>query len=80
MQHRTTNLDGEILALGDPRLRWPSKAIPDARAAGVRALAGRMHEVLAEFRAERGFGRALSAPQIGRRVRMVAFRARAWLS
>jgi peptide deformylase len=65
--------DPEILLLGDPRLRWPSKPVPDARAAGTRALLARMHEVLADFRAHHGFGRALSAPQIGRRVRVVVF-------
>src|SRR5262245_23845424 len=63
----------EILTLGDARLRWPSKAVPDARAAGVRSLLAHMHEILAGFRARRGFGRALAAPQIGRRVRLVAF-------
>jgi peptide deformylase len=63
----------EILTLGDARLRWPSKAVPDARAAGVRSLLAHMHGILAGFRARRGFGRALAAPQIGRRVRLVAF-------
>jgi len=63
----------EILLLGDPRLRWPSKPVPDARAHGVRVVLDRLHETLAAFRARRGFGRALAAPQIGRRVRAVAF-------
>lgn len=62
-----------ILSLGDPRLRWPSKPVPDACAPGVRSLLAHMHEVLASFRRAHGFGRALSAPQVGRRVRLVAF-------
>src|SRR5512145_3108397 len=69
----TTPVEGEILQLGDPRLRWPSQPVPDARAAGVRVLLNRLHETLARFRAERGFGRAVAAPQLGRRLRAVTF-------
>jgi peptide deformylase len=69
----TTTAPGEILQLGDPRLRWPSKPVPDARAPGVRTVLKRLHAILAEFRAAHGFGRAIAAPQIGRRVRLVAF-------
>ena len=65
--------EAEILQLGDPRLRWPSKPVRDARAADVRALLARLHAVLADFRARHGFGRAISAPQLGQRVRVVAF-------
>lgn len=64
---------GAIQQLGDPRLRWPSRPVPDARAPDVRALLERLHAVLADFRARHGFGRAISAPQLGRRVRVVAF-------
>jgi peptide deformylase len=74
MPHPTTTApETEILQLGDPRLRWPSKPVPDARARGVRVVLERLHEVLAGFRSRHGFGRALAAPQIGRRVRLVAF-------
>jgi peptide deformylase len=73
MNAATTAAPEEILRLGDPRLRWPSKPVPDARAAGVRVVLARMHETLADFRAARGFGRALAAPQLGRRVRLVVF-------
>jgi peptide deformylase len=69
----TPSIATEILQLGDPRLRWPSKPVPDARAHGVRVVLERMHETLAGFRARHGFGRALAAPQVGRRLRMVAF-------
>jgi peptide deformylase len=69
----TIPADSEILQLGDPRLRWPSKPVADARAADVRALLAHLHRTLADFRARHGFGRAISAPQLGRRVRLVAF-------
>ena len=69
----TTSPAAEILQLGDPRLRWPSKPVPDARAHGVRVVLERLHEILAGFRARHGFGRAIAAPQIGRRLRLVAF-------
>jgi peptide deformylase len=62
-----------ILQLGDPRLRWPSRPVEDARAAPVRHALERMHRTLAAFRAERGFGRAIAAPQLGLRRRLVAF-------
>ncbi|MSR61231.1 MAG: peptide deformylase [Planctomycetes bacterium] len=73
MNSATTSVPSEILQLGDPRLRWPSAPVPDACAAGVRVLLARLHENLADFRAARGFGRAIAAPQLGRRVRVVAF-------
>ncbi|NOT30338.1 MAG: peptide deformylase [Planctomycetes bacterium] len=72
-QETTTQAPGEILQLGDPRLRWPSKAVPDARAAGVRVVLARLHLALGAFRAQHGFGRAMAAPQLGVRLRLVAF-------
>jgi len=69
----TARSNGEILQLGDPRLRWPSKPVPDARAAGVRVVLERLHLTLGAFRAQHGFGRALAAPQLGKRLRLVAF-------
>lgn len=47
--------------------------MPDARAPAVRTLIQRLHATLAELRARHGFGRALAAPQIGRRLCIVAF-------
>jgi peptide deformylase len=73
MTDPTTSLAADILQLGDPRLRWPSKPVPDARARGVRVVLDRLHETLASSRARLGFGRAVAAPQIGRRLRLVAF-------
>lgn len=62
-----------ILRLGDPRLRWPSRPVEDACAAPVRELLGRLHGTLAAFRSRHGFGRAMAAPQLGSRLRVVAF-------
>lgn len=62
-----------ILRLGDPRLRWPSRPVEDACAAPVREVLQRLHATLAGFRARHGFGRAMAAPQIGARIRLVAF-------
>ena len=52
-----------ILQLGDPVLHQPSREVAD-----VRAVAGTIRDLadtLAAFRAERGFGRGIAAPQIG---------------
>ncbi|MEQ1891582.1 MAG: peptide deformylase [Planctomycetota bacterium] len=62
-----------ILHLGDPRLRWPCKEVTDARSADVRALGAHLFETLAELRTRHGFGRALAAPQVGRRIAVVAY-------
>ena len=71
MDATTTRLPAEILQLGDPRLRWPSKPVKDARAPGTRQVLAELHATLAEFRAAQGFGRAIAAPQIGAPVRMI---------
>jgi peptide deformylase len=70
---RTTESPAEILLIGDPRLRWPSKPVADARSAETREIVARLHATLADFRARHGFGRAIAAPQIGARRRIVAF-------
>src|SRR5262245_3986378 len=74
MEARTpAHAPGEILQLGDARLRWPSRPVPDACAAGVRVVLERLHLTLGAFRAQHGFGRAMAAPQLGARLRLVAF-------
>jgi len=62
-----------ILRLGDPRLRWPSRPVEDARDPSVRRTIERLQHTLAAFRARHGFGRAIAAPQLGARRRLVAF-------
>jgi peptide deformylase len=60
-----------ILLLGDPRLRCVSSPVEDV--AGTVARDGRrLAATLAAFRRTHGFGRALSAPQIGIARRIVA--------
>jgi peptide deformylase len=74
MEAGTTAREGaEILQLGDPRLRWPSRPVAAAPAGLVRETLARMHSTLRAFREQRGFGRALAAPQIGKRLRLVVF-------
>lgn len=64
------NVD-RVLPLGDPRLRWVAAPVEvgDAAFPGERA---RLHAMLAAFRAEYGFGRAIAAPQIGILKRFIA--------
>ena len=62
----------EILQLGDPGLRRRSRTIEDLDCAAFRRAAHRLHETLRAFRAEHGFGRAVSAPQIGVPQRLIA--------
>jgi peptide deformylase len=62
----------EIILIGDPRLRIVSEPVMDF--AGPEYLGGaqRLARALGQFRAEHGFGRAISAPQIGIPLRMIA--------
>lgn len=69
----TRSLPEVVLQLGDPRLRWPSKEVEDARSADVRVLTAQLFEALATLRTTHGFGRALAAPQVGRRLRVIAY-------
>lgn len=58
----------EVLLLGDPRLRVRSAEVQRYDAASFDALAA----TLEAFRAKHGFGRAISAPQIGIHQRFIA--------
>ena len=62
----------EILLLGDPRLRKTCDPVSDFKAPEFLENSGRLMRALEQFRAEHGFGRALSAPQIGIPQRMIA--------
>ncbi|HEX2120993.1 MAG TPA: peptide deformylase [Thermoanaerobaculia bacterium] len=59
---------GDVLLLGDPRLRVRSAEVEDYDAASFDALAA----TLDAFRRRHGFGRAISAPQIGMARRFIA--------
>ena len=62
----------EVLLLGDPRLREVSRPVADLRDPGFVADAERLTATLHAFRAAHGFGRAISAPQIGVPRRLIA--------
>jgi peptide deformylase len=61
-----------VLPLGDPRLRLACEAVGDLADPAFRAEAARLKVALDAFRAERGFGRGIAAPQIGIARRLVA--------
>jgi peptide deformylase len=58
----------DVVLLGDPRLRARSEEVTDFDTTWFDALAS----TLAAFRREHGFGRAISAPQIGVAQRFIA--------
>ena len=60
-----------VLQLGDDRLRRHCRDC-DLSDAGLPSIERDLHAALEEFRAVHGFGRAISAPQIGHAVRMIA--------
>jgi peptide deformylase len=62
----------KVLLLGDPRLRQKSAPVNDLKNEGFLGDCRRLHATLAAFRAEHGFGRAISAPQIGVALRFIA--------
>ena len=62
----------EVLQLGDPGLRQRSQTVHDFECAGFRDAERRLHATLRAFRAAHGFGRAISAPQIGVPQRLIA--------
>jgi peptide deformylase len=61
-----------ILLLGDPRLRVRSREVEDFGHPDFRAACERLAATLEAFRARHGFGRAISAPQIGIASRLIA--------
>ncbi len=72
MTDPASDLRREIVLLGDPRLRRLSEPVSDFEATDFRAAARSLIHTLERFRAEHGFGRAISAPQIGITLRMIA--------
>jgi peptide deformylase len=72
MTSTKSNSREEILLLGDPRLRGICAPIEDFDSPEFRANGQRLLRALEQFRAEYGFGRAISAPQIGIPRRMIA--------
>jgi peptide deformylase len=66
------NEPSPILLLGDPRLREQSREIVDFDEPDVVRSREALATTLGEFRRRHGFGRAISAPQIGASVRLIA--------
>src|SRR5262245_57987033 len=62
----------EIVLLGDPRLRETCAPVSDFESRDFARDGKRLIRALEQFRAENGFGRAISAPQIGIDRRMIA--------
>ncbi len=62
----------KVLLLGDPALRRKSRPVDSVAGADFRYDRDRLHATLEAFRAEHGFGRAISAPQIGVAQRFIA--------
>lgn len=67
-----SNPPARILELGAPELRRRSRAVRDLDSAAFRDAERRLRETLRAFRAAHGFGRAVSAPQIGVTQRLIA--------
>jgi peptide deformylase len=61
-----------VLLLGDPRLRVRSKEVTDFDRPEFQAACAGLASTLREFRARHGFGRAISAPQVGVPLRLIA--------
>ena len=68
----TIPLPTKVLLLGDPALRKVCRPVDDVNNADYRYDRGCLHATLEAFRAEHGFGRAISAPQIGIALRFIA--------
>ena len=62
----------KVLLLGDPGLRKDCRPVDDVKSADYRYDRDRLHATLDSFRARHGFGRAISAPQIGVALRFIA--------
>jgi len=72
MPEPSADASREILLLGDQRLRRVSEPVSDFESHEFREAARELIGTLERFRAVHGFGRAISAPQIGHTLRMIA--------
>jgi peptide deformylase len=61
-----------VRLVGDPILHAPCAVIVDVQSSDITQARAELHAALSVFRHEHGFGRAISAPQIGHAVRMIA--------
>ncbi|HTR82318.1 MAG TPA: peptide deformylase [Bacteroidota bacterium] len=65
-----------IRLLGDPVLRARCAEVEDCSAPMVRKATRDLRDTLEDFRARRGFGRGIAAPQIGVRLRIIVIRTK----
>ena len=65
-----------VLQLGDPVLRERCGAVADPTSQDVRDLVRNLADTLAHWRAETGYGRGISAPQIGVLQRVIFLQLR----
>lgn len=61
----------EILLLGNPKLWRPSEIVTDIHSSETREIIRDLSETLENFRHQKGFGRAIAAPQIGAHKRII---------
>ncbi len=66
------SIEAPVLLLGDPRLRVRSAEVRDFDDAAFTAAGETLAATLVAFRRKHGFGRAISAPQIGAARRLIA--------
>ncbi|HEV1994075.1 MAG TPA: peptide deformylase [Candidatus Acidoferrum sp.] len=60
-----------VLQLGDPGLREVANRVQDPAAPEIRSLVEDLADTLAYWRKTTGYGRAIAAPQIGAKVRVI---------
>jgi peptide deformylase len=65
----------EILLLGNPQLWQPSAPVSDIHSRETQEIIRDLSETLQDFRDRQGFGRAIAAPQIGARRRIIFMNA-----
>ena len=68
----SNSLPVSICLIGDPHLRRSNELVLNLRDGFVQATKLRLHLALANFRRQNGFGRGISACQIGINLRMIA--------
>jgi peptide deformylase len=61
----------EVLQLGNPALREVAEPVEDPGSPEVAALVGDLRDTLAHWRSTTGYGRAIAAPQVGVKKRVV---------
>lgn len=63
---------GEVRLVGDPILSQKSRVVGPENAEEAEAASASLHQELAAFREQHGFGRAIAAPQVGFSLRILA--------